>query len=71
MISQGGCDNGVGDNIADTPPQASASEGCPVGRDSCPGDGPDLISELFLRNNLGCILILSKIISWTIPTMRA
>jgi len=51
MISQGGCDNGVGDNIADTPPQASASEGCPVGRDSCPGDGPDLISELFLRNN--------------------
>jgi len=53
MVSQGGCDNGVGDNIADTPPQASGSEGCPVGRDSCPGDGPDLISERLLCDNLG------------------
>jgi len=42
---EGGCDDGVGDNIADTPPQASGSEGCPVGRDSCPGDGPDLINN--------------------------
>lgn len=42
---EGGCDNGVGDNVADTPPQRSASEGCPVGRDSCEGDGPDLINN--------------------------
>ncbi|PPQ70043.1 hypothetical protein CVT25_006371 [Psilocybe cyanescens] len=42
---EGGCDDGVGDNIADTPPQASGSDGCPVGRDSCPGDGPDLINN--------------------------
>uniref|UniRef100_A0A8H7XMT7 Peptidase M43 pregnancy-associated plasma-A domain-containing protein n=1 Tax=Psilocybe cubensis TaxID=181762 RepID=A0A8H7XMT7_PSICU len=42
---EGGCDDGVGDNIADTPPQASGSEGCPAGRDSCPGDGPDLINN--------------------------
>ncbi|KIM41037.1 hypothetical protein M413DRAFT_445786 [Hebeloma cylindrosporum] len=42
---EGGCDDGVGDNIADTPPQASGSEGCPVGRDSCPGNGPDLINN--------------------------
>jgi len=42
---EGGCLDGVGDNIADTPPQASGSEGCPKGRDSCPGDGPDLINN--------------------------
>ncbi|KAF9544898.1 hypothetical protein CPC08DRAFT_649515 [Agrocybe pediades] len=38
-----GCDDGVRDNVADTPPQAYGSDGCPKGSDSCPGDGPDLI----------------------------
>lgn len=37
---QGGC-NGVGDYIDDTPAQASPSQGCPEGRDSCP-DQPGL-----------------------------
>jgi hypothetical protein len=44
-IFEGGCSDGVGDNIADTPPQASGSTGCPKGKDSCPGDGPDLINN--------------------------
>jgi hypothetical protein len=37
---QGGC-NPPGDMVADTPPQASPTNGCPARRDSCPGDGLD------------------------------
>jgi len=33
-----------GDGDDDTPPQASGSEGYPKGRDSCAGNGADLIS---------------------------
>ncbi|KAF4617430.1 hypothetical protein D9613_006401 [Agrocybe pediades] len=36
-------EDGVGDNIADTPPQASGSDGCAKQRDSGPGDKPHLI----------------------------
>ncbi|KAG6010172.1 hypothetical protein E4U21_007649 [Claviceps maximensis] len=32
----GGDCNGAGDHVDDTPAQASSSQGCPVGRDSCP-----------------------------------
>lgn len=42
---EGGCNDGVGDNIADTPPQSSGSSGCPKGSDTCPGNGPDLINN--------------------------
>lgn len=39
---QGGCAN-PGDEVADTPAQASPSSGCPTGRDSCAAAGVDPI----------------------------
>ncbi|HUS63995.1 MAG TPA: zinc metalloprotease [Kofleriaceae bacterium] len=41
---QGGCQN-PGDSVADTTPEASPAYGCPVGRDSCAGGGPDPIEN--------------------------
>jgi hypothetical protein len=39
---QGGC-KPPGDEVADTPFQASPTSGCPIGRDSCPAPGLDPI----------------------------
>jgi len=52
---EGGCSDGVGDNIADTPPQASGTSGCPKGKDSCPGDGPDLINNFMDYSSDSCM----------------
>jgi hypothetical protein len=42
---RGGCLDPVGDFVADTAPEAKAASGCVLGVDTCPGNGPDPISN--------------------------
>lgn len=43
-VFQGGC-SGQGDYVDDTPPQSTATNGCPSYQDSCSGGGPDSVTN--------------------------
>lgn len=49
---QDGCADG--DEVADTPAQDSPSSGCPIGRDSCIGGGPDPVTNFMDYSDDAC-----------------
>lgn len=53
-VFQGGC-SGSGDFVSDTPPQSTASSGCPVGQDSCSGGGVDSIRNYMDYSDDSCM----------------
>jgi len=50
---QGGCGE-PGDRVEDTPPQGEPTSGCPEGRDTCAGDGPDPIHNYMDYSDDAC-----------------
>lgn len=53
-VFQGGC-SGNGDFVADTPPQSTATNGCPANQDSCSGGGVDSVTNYMDYSTDACM----------------
>ncbi len=53
---QGGC-GPPGDSVDDTEPEASPASGCPVGRNTCAGGGPDPIENFMDYSSDACMVL--------------
>ncbi|WP_345097943.1 M43 family zinc metalloprotease [Planomonospora venezuelensis] len=51
---ENGC-RAPGDAVADTPPEAHPTMGCPAGKDTCPGDGPDPVHNFMDYSHDACM----------------
>ncbi|KAK0543173.1 hypothetical protein OC846_006309 [Tilletia horrida] len=57
---EGGCNDDNGDYVDDTPPQATPTFGCPAFKDSCPGDGVDLVHNFMDYSFDSCLTSFTK-----------
>ncbi|CBQ69637.1 related to metalloprotease MEP1 [Sporisorium reilianum SRZ2] len=53
-VFQGGC-SGSGDYVDDTPPQSTATSGCPTSQDSCSGGGVDSVHNYLDYSTDSCM----------------